>query len=442
MSLLDLLSDCYSGSLRHEEFWMRCPYHTEDTASFSVNIKTGVMNCFGCAASGHIRDLLERDLGKEEAEKILNTYGCSHMVKKHTTKEGNFWESLKNNPTNTADQYLEKRGLSSFGIEYRQQGDRVIVFPIRDEKGTVIALQKRNMQEGSWKYMIEADFNKYNKTDLVFGLDKLDPENSDALILVEGIFDYYGAKHCYPDSDCLALLGKDISDKLIENIAKKYEQVYIWLDNDKAGKTATKKILKSFLLFGIAITIINSQEDPADTAVYFLNNPPTIYVYFLTPSEFLFNDKDLSKEELFSFRKLFNTIRDLEEFDVFWKNRFGVMGFADIRDKPKKEIFYPVSIVDYLIKHMDTTDYDVFCDIYPKDCFMDALNLRKADFKLDMIVCADSCSVKHYLTIYLYNLLSVLSLDALTKDATDKYLEIIKKKTVLMERNPFLVSLI
>ena len=38
--------------LPNDEWLVRCPFHDDKTPSMTVNIKTGMYNCFGCSASG------------------------------------------------------------------------------------------------------------------------------------------------------------------------------------------------------------------------------------------------------------------------------------------------------------------------------------------------------------------------------------------------------
>ena len=59
--LLALARECTELTARpHDEFWGRCPFHEEKTASFHLNAKTGIWYCFGCGAGGGVRDFKER----------------------------------------------------------------------------------------------------------------------------------------------------------------------------------------------------------------------------------------------------------------------------------------------------------------------------------------------------------------------------------------------
>ncbi|MEQ1678620.1 MAG: CHC2 zinc finger domain-containing protein, partial [Chitinophagaceae bacterium] len=38
--------------IKNEEAFFLCPFHHEDTASFSINLEKGIFNCFGCGEKG------------------------------------------------------------------------------------------------------------------------------------------------------------------------------------------------------------------------------------------------------------------------------------------------------------------------------------------------------------------------------------------------------
>ncbi|WP_176772810.1 DUF3987 domain-containing protein [Sporomusa acidovorans] len=52
---------CIGGALKEKngEYWGCCPFHNEDTASFSVNPQKGSFYCFGCGAKGDVIELVK-----------------------------------------------------------------------------------------------------------------------------------------------------------------------------------------------------------------------------------------------------------------------------------------------------------------------------------------------------------------------------------------------
>lgn len=60
MQLSEYLHDTIGRFVKLEEcgdrFTGLCPFHSEQTPSFTVNPKTNVYHCFGCDAHGHAED--------------------------------------------------------------------------------------------------------------------------------------------------------------------------------------------------------------------------------------------------------------------------------------------------------------------------------------------------------------------------------------------------
>lgn len=47
------------GKQKGREWWATCPIHGEKTASFSINLDTGLWSCFGCSNGGSLKRLRE-----------------------------------------------------------------------------------------------------------------------------------------------------------------------------------------------------------------------------------------------------------------------------------------------------------------------------------------------------------------------------------------------
>ena len=63
MNSLEILSlfgiQLQNPRMQNDELIACCPFHTEKTASFFLNIPGGFFHCFGCGASGYITELVE-----------------------------------------------------------------------------------------------------------------------------------------------------------------------------------------------------------------------------------------------------------------------------------------------------------------------------------------------------------------------------------------------
>lgn len=49
---------CGPGRAYRDEYWFRCPFHEERTASFHVNPGKRIYHCFGCGRQGGVREWL------------------------------------------------------------------------------------------------------------------------------------------------------------------------------------------------------------------------------------------------------------------------------------------------------------------------------------------------------------------------------------------------
>ena len=62
--------------IRRDELICLCPFHEENTASFYVNLDTGVYHCFGCDAKGNAITFIAEmeDISTTEAWKQLHNF--------------------------------------------------------------------------------------------------------------------------------------------------------------------------------------------------------------------------------------------------------------------------------------------------------------------------------------------------------------------------------
>lgn len=63
VTLLELVRQDRELVERRGEYWCPCPFHQENTPSFSVNPEKGVYYCFGCGATGDAIDYLRKARG-------------------------------------------------------------------------------------------------------------------------------------------------------------------------------------------------------------------------------------------------------------------------------------------------------------------------------------------------------------------------------------------
>jgi len=272
-----------------------CPFHTEKTPSFTVSPTKQFYHCFGCGVHGNaISFLIEyQGLGYVEAVKDLaESVGMKMPEFEPRTKkpEGGpdlyeimeracdyYREQLKLAPR--AIEYLKGRGLTGkiaarFGIGYAPDGwqnlesvfpsyadkspkdaglvidpegggrryDRFrdrIMFPILNQRGSVIAFGGRVLGEGEPKYLNSPETPLFEKGRELYGLVQARPAIRVAgrAIVVEGYMDVVAlAQHGIEYA--VATLGTATSATHIQKLLRQTDEVVFCFDGDAAGRRA------------------------------------------------------------------------------------------------------------------------------------------------------------------------------------------------------------
>jgi DNA primase len=287
-----------------------CPFHEEKTPSFSVNQEKQFYYCFGCGAGGNalgfIMDYERMDFPRavevladaaglevpreaavfqEEPQKKTNIYTILEKAADY------FRQQLKEHPQKlTAVDYLKKRGLSGeiardFDIGYAPPGwdnllkalgqtdenrqllidggmliekeeenklyDRFrdrIIFPIRDNRGRIIAFGGRVLGDDKPKYLNSPETPVFHKSKELYGLYQSRKANRQLhrLLIVEGYMDVVAlAQHGI--NWAAATLGTATSTEHLKRVFRQCPEVIFCFDGDEAGRKAAVRALESAL---------------------------------------------------------------------------------------------------------------------------------------------------------------------------------------------------
>lgn len=216
-----------------------CPFHPDTNPSFSVNIKTGLYNCFGCGAAGDVFDFYMRRHGcdfKEALEELARRAG----VEEKQDGEDKFLSIFL--PDFCKKKHFSEDFLLSWSIRERPSDHfyneaTALAFPYLNESGSVKAIRYRFANKGDKKFR----WRKGDKT-LPYGLQRL-PEIRAAgwCLLVEGETDTLtGWLHGLP------FLGVPGATNWKSSFAKKLQdlKVYIWQEPDAAGAKFVEKVAR------------------------------------------------------------------------------------------------------------------------------------------------------------------------------------------------------
>jgi DNA primase len=246
LPITEILSSYITVVQNGSQYKAKCPFHNERTASFYISPERGLYYCFGCGAKGDIFTFVEQfeGLDKKGALKLLaeragvvlsnqavsannDIDGIYELLEKAT----NIYQDILKKD-NSANEYLEKRGITketieSFRIGYAPDEWRTIesvckndveksfairagltkktenkvydrfrkriTFPLTDSSGRVIGFSGRSFptDDQSPKYINSPETEVFQKSKTLFGFDKakFHIKKHNFSILVEGQID-------------------------------------------------------------------------------------------------------------------------------------------------------------------------------------------------------------------------------------------------------------
>jgi len=306
----------------------KCPFHNEKTASFFVSPDRGNYYCFGCHAKGDIFTFVQEFEGldfigslKVLAEKAgveLGQYSKGEKTEKDrlysVLEQSVFFYQKKLSESKQALEYLKGRGVTDATIkdfrigfapaqwrelyEYLLSRDVTekdmlevglikrkdagesrpydtfrgrIMFPISDSSGRIVGFSGRILvdDEKSPKYLNSPETSLFNKSEILFGLDKAkkDIRVKDYSILVEGQMDLV-MMHQAGISNTVASSGTALSENHLIKLRRLSNRIIMAFDGDSAGFLASDRSSNIALSLGMELKIADLPEDkdPADLA--------------------------------------------------------------------------------------------------------------------------------------------------------------------------------
>lgn len=295
--------DVISGYVRLQKkggnYWACCPFHNENTPSFSVSGSKQMYHCFGCGVSGNVYTFVMKyeNYSFQEAVKLLADRAgvklpeieYSEEQKKKANRRARllevnreaakfFFYQLRSPRGTIGIQYLKKRELTDetmqkFGLGYagkngaeliqylRQRGfeDELIrdaglasfsekhgllsqfwnrvMYPIQDVNGKVIGFGGRVMGDGEPKYLNSPETPVFDKRRNLYGLNYARKARSGNMILCEGYMDVI-AMHQAGFTQAVASLGTAFTPEQANLLRRYTDSVLLAYDSDGAGVKA------------------------------------------------------------------------------------------------------------------------------------------------------------------------------------------------------------
>lgn len=321
--------DVISGYVRLQKkggnYWACCPFHNENTPSFSVSGSKQMYHCFGCGVSGNVYTFVMKyeNYSFPEAVKLLADRAGVKLPEIEYTEEQKrkanrrarllevnreaakfFYYQLRSPRGTIGIQYLKKRELTDetmqkFGLGYagksgtelvqylRQRGfeDELIkdaglasfsekyglvsqfwnrvMYPIQDVNGKVIGFGGRVMGDGEPKYLNSPETSVFDKRRNLYGLNYARKARSGNMILCEGYMDVI-AMHQAGFTQAVASLGTAFTPEQANLLRRYTDSVLLAYDSDGAGVKAALRGIGILREAGLNGKVINMRpyKDP------------------------------------------------------------------------------------------------------------------------------------------------------------------------------------
>jgi DNA primase len=329
LPITEILSSYITVVQNGSQYKAKCPFHNERTASFYISPERGLYYCFGCGAKGDIFTFVEQfeGLDKKGALKLLaeragvvlsnqavsannDIDGIYELLEKAT----NIYQDILKKD-NSANEYLEKRGITketieSFRIGYAPDEWRTIesvckndveksfairagltkktenkvydrfrkriTFPLTDSSGRVIGFSGRSFptDDQSPKYINSPETEVFQKSKTLFGFDKakFHIKKHNFSILVEGQIDLV-ISHQAGFKNTVASSGTAVSEDAaldhfsnLSILSRLSSNIFLAFDGDKAGQKAMDRVALVALSLGMnpKVVVLPEGVDPAD----------------------------------------------------------------------------------------------------------------------------------------------------------------------------------
>jgi len=350
VDIVDIISPRVTLKKAGKDYQALCPFHTENSPSFTVSQNKQFYHCFGCGKHGSAIGFMMEFEGLEFVDTIETLAQMAGMEipnqgsYQQSSKSKNLYEVVENanryfvnsfNQSEFAQKYILDRGISvetsqvfqigfapdswdglikrlnntpqneliQAGLLAQNDNSRIydkfrgrVMFPIQDKRGRVIAFGGRAvMPDQKPKYLNSPETPLFHKGKELYGLNIARKHSqSKNIIVVEGYMDVI-ALHQAGFKNSVATLGTATSEYHVITLLRSYDEIIFCFDGDKAGKEAGWKALSIALPVyrddkNIKFLFLPDNHDPDTFVKEFGNNAFQEQLEASMPlSEFLFN---------------------------------------------------------------------------------------------------------------------------------------------------------
>jgi len=338
IDIVDTISQFLEIKKSGSNFKACCPFHGEKTASFVISPSKQIYHCFGCGVGGDsikfVREY-EKLSYPEALEKLasMNNITLEYDNKNEKRQDTkileaiNFYYKVNFSRNNSANDYMNQRGISKNSIEKFQIGysnssnetinyfksnflninDGIdlgvigkgengiyarfiqrVIFPIYTLNNQLVGFGGRTISGHSAKYINSPQTKFFNKSKLLYGyqLAKDTIYKKASIIITEGYLDVI-MLHQAGFNQSVATLGTALTKDHLPLLKRGEPKVILAYDGDNAGINAAYKasLLLSQSDFTGGVVIFKDNQDPADMVKD--NNVEELNNMFNNPKSFI-----------------------------------------------------------------------------------------------------------------------------------------------------------
>ena len=374
----DFVLSSTTGKIRGNKGMALCPFHGEKTASMSFTDEENLFHCFGCKEGGDIFkyvQLINSVEFQESVEIVADKYAFSlkytdskfesdqkNLIKIMKTISDYFIENLNKTNSKKPKQYLNSRKINEneiqkFKLGFAENDEKVfykfcndnqidkqilkslgllsekqnllfrdrIMFPITNFRNEVVAYGGRALNDYGPKYLNSAESQIYKKNRTLFFTENFlkSVKSNNEIIIVEGYFDVL-AFNLLGYSNVASPSGTALTIQQLEQLSKYSTNITLAFDNDKAGVSATIRILdlKKSTSRDLNLTCLLLPSEYKDIGEFYekgkgniaslLNNKIDLIEFCI--NTLINKDEDLDKRKVFSeFKTLIKTLGPLDQ---------------------------------------------------------------------------------------------------------------------------------
>ncbi|MCF7926057.1 MAG: DNA primase [Candidatus Izimaplasma sp.] len=327
IDIVDLVSEQVALSKKGKSYFGLCPFHSENTPSFSVEPNRKIFNCFSCGEKGNAITFLQKTKNLSFVEAVdalaertnvqldIDTYQKEDPNKPYYTinqEALNFYKMFLNSTKEgkTARSYLKQRDITEEMIDYFDLGlapnaydvltktltkkdilhadlfdlglikqndkdefydlfrERIMI-PIKDEKNNTVAFSGRiyTNKDNAPKYINSPQTKVFTKSDVLYNLNnaiKHIKQNNRA-ILYEGYMDVF-ASYKADLKEAVASMGTSLTRNQVSLIKRYTDNIVICYDGDPPGIEAAGRAIKlcKSVNLSIKVVVLPDKLDPDD----------------------------------------------------------------------------------------------------------------------------------------------------------------------------------